>query len=346
MVNTVVFHKKFGRGIITRMEGNGNRFAVQFEEKAILFQCPEAFEQFLTAEDPATQSSMLVKLQQKRTTEKVAMEEEARAKSAMRALAATDKRISSRAGATKLPTHKNIIFKFNYCDGGATKDSIGFNGVCNPQTIRYNIETAHRSWCSYRGCDCMRYLQGYISYAKLCSYMKGGDSVCNESRLLRDWEANMGWDLTTPNGTPRKLPDYVRKNSLCILTTREPDARESDRIVFAVYLVAERYEGDEESAGGVAADPDFRLVLSPDESRKILLWRYHANQKNPSHPRWGSGLTRSMDDHNAAALLSNIVAVKADAKGKAQAKKIYERFCELNSLAVQNPPKASGALSM
>lgn len=41
-----------------------------------------------------------------------------------------------------------IAFKMNYCDGGASSECIGFNGICSTENIFHNIRKAKRRWCS------------------------------------------------------------------------------------------------------------------------------------------------------------------------------------------------------
>ena len=80
--------------------------------------------------------------------------------------------------------------------------------------------------------------------------MSEGGFVCYESAMLRDWRAFAGYVQIGKNkGTPFKLLK-VQPYSLCILTTRDPDSEnESDRYIFAVFLVDETYAGDSREAG-------------------------------------------------------------------------------------------------
>lgn len=334
MVDKKVYHKNYGTGIITRINDEGSIATIDFDGKTYRFPYPDAFEESLTAVNSEDQQRMLEAIESKKN--KAAKEREGK----------SEYQTTKRPPRSKTPAHKNIIFKFNYCDGGASDQSLGFNGVCSEKNIRYNIEKAKRRWCSYDDCPCARYFNGDYTYEDLVWEMDNFGSVCNESGLLRDWEAYMGWDLTTDDGKPRKLPDYVRTNSLCILTTREPEKSESERIVFAVFMVKEHIEGDESQAGGVKAHPDYRIELTPKQARKIFLWDYYSNRNNPLKPRWGTGLTRTMDDDNAVALLADIVKVKRGADDEAQALKLLEHFCELNGYDAENLPEKCGALNL
>ena len=342
MVNQNVYHKIFGTGIVTKINDSTNIITAVFGDKPHDFVYPDAFEKFLTAEDADTQKTILAEIERKKILikqQKSQIPERSVIKTQYRAIT-TKSPVKN-----KFPIYKNIIFKYNYCDGGASTEQIGFNGVCAKDTIRYNIETAKRSWCSHDRCPCAQYLKGEYSYKKLMEeYSERG--ICYEADLLIDWTAQMGWD-NTGAGKPRKLSSWVRQNSLCVLTTREPnDTGECDRIVFAVYLVDEFFEGNENQEGNVKAHPKFRIKLAPDEARKIRLWDYHANDNNPTQPKWGSGLSRKMDNENAAALLADIVKIKRGTKDEGLAKELFEYFCNANNIDVANPPEANGALRM
>ena len=244
-------------------------------------------------------------------------------------------------------SNKNIIFKYNFCDGGSDTNNIGFNGVCSKEkNIEYNIKKRKYAWCEISPCS--QYLSGDYSYEQLEKIMADGDSLCYESVFFRQedgWIAHMGWD-NTGQGKPRMLPSWVRENSLCVMTTRNPNASESNRIVFAVFLASYCYQGneDERIAGYIKAHEKYRIKFTPKEARELLLWKYHANKNNPTNPKWGSGLTRPLSDEGATALLHDIMKIKQGTADAKLAKDFFEHFCELNDFDSKSPPKADGAL--
>jgi hypothetical protein len=332
MVNAKVHHKIFGTGIVEKI--NEGKISVLFNGKSHMFVYPDAFEKHLTADDTKVQKNALADFD----TKKVIMPDKPLLQSPQKP-SENIKRTTA-----KKPTHKNIIIKCNYCDGGATEKQVGYNGVCSDATIRYNVQQAKRPWCSNDRCPCAEYLNGKYSYKELSQFVQGTNYICYESVMLENWKTCMGWNS---NGEkPMKLPEGARTNSLAILTTREPHASEAERIVFAVFLAGNHCEGDDAEEGWVFAHQNYRIKLSLDEARKILLWNYYANRNNPTNPKWGTKLHRMLDDDNAVALLADIAEVKRGTEDESLANELLTHFCALNSFDVRNLPKASGALRL
>ena len=245
-------------------------------------------------------------------------------------------------------SNKNIIFKYNFCDGGADTENIGFNGICSKENIKYNNKLSKQIWCSNPDSPCFQYLNGDYSYEQLEGKILENREwySCYESKFFREhdgWEGHMGWDHTG-QGRPRMLSSWVDKNSLCVMTTRNPNASEPNRIVFAVFLASYCYPGDERIAGYIKAHEKYRIKFTPKEARELLLWKYHANKNNPTNPKWGSGLTRPFSNEGATALLHDIMKIKQSTADAKLAKDFFEHFCELNDFDAKSPPKADGAL--
>lgn len=246
----------------------------------------------------------------------------------------------------KKVARSNIAFKCNYCDGGKSVSRIGFHGVCSDVILRYNIESDQHVWCTDRDCPCRNYLDGHISRAELENMMEGGaglDSVCYESHMLRDWMASAGVVQNGPDrGKPRRLMK-VQKNSLAVLTTRDPNSPEDTRYIFAVFLVDDSYEGDHKDAGYVTTFSSWKIELSPQEARKMKFWTYYANS-NRDVIAFSSGLFRYLSDNQAAQILRDIKEIRATAKDREFAEHFLEYFCKINSISVTDIPAPNGAL--
>lgn len=205
-----------------------------------------------------------------------------------------------------------IAFKMNYCDGGQDNDHIGFYGICSDAIIKYNIETVKRVWCSNDRCPCKKYFDGKISPEELENQWEekgGGDFPCYESALLRDWVAEAG--SNADGETSRKIRG-AEENHLCVLTTVRPNMPESDRIVFALFIIRKVFEGDDENPGFVAAGDtdDWYLEFRPREVHKLKFWDVYQNPNAPQRIQWGSGLFRYFDDATAVKFLERAVEVK------------------------------------
>lgn len=321
-----VFHKKFGTGIIVSKNDNAI-ISVQFDdaEKKFAFEYPDAFEkQWLITDDAELKAQAEQDIQQKKSD-----------------VQKSKKNISSVNHALKMGYKpktgepSNIAFKYNYCDGGETEEYFGFDGICSNKMIQYNIEVKKRAWCSDVSCLCKQYKDGKISKSELENY----DYVCQEGSFFKEWCANAERDIRKDK--PRKILQ-ARKNSLAILTTQKPCDTGEKRFIFAVFLVDEYFEGDDNKSGYVKANPDWRIELKKKEAYQMLFWKYHAN-KNPNSILWGSGVVRYISDDEAVQILRDVVNVIAP-EDKHYAQEFLQYYCEINRINEADVPPPNGAL--
>ena len=212
-----------------------------------------------------------------------------------------------------------IAFKLNYCDGGASSERVGFNGICSNENIFYNIHKAKRSWCSSDRCACKKYLDGRD--------FQPDEFICYESTLLKDWRVEVGEDL---DGTPRKIFDGA-ENHLCVLTTKYPDTAEIERFVFVLFLIKKIFGGNNEHSGCIYAEDYFRLEFRPNEAVQVKFWDVYKNPNAPKKKFWGSGLFRYFDDDIAIKFLERAVEVKRGTPEETFAKEFlnhYKKFAK------------------
>ena len=264
-----VFHKIWGKGTV--IEQTDTLIIVSFSIGEKKFQYPDVFKQFLTLCDSELQEAVVKEIKSAEEAKIEALQQ----LPVVNQTTITQKRKKSRV------ERPNIAFKCNYCDGGKSSDSIGFNGLCSEKIIRYNIDTEKRTWCCSKECPCFNYLCGDLTRDDLEAQLDDGGFVCYESQMLRDWKAMAGVvQHGERKGQPMRLMN-VSTNSLCILTTREPDSTEAERIIFAVFLIDDTYDGDDHDEGFVSTQSKYKISLSEQEAKKMLFWRYHANENKP-----------------------------------------------------------------
>lgn len=243
----------------------------------------------------------------------------------------------------KIPKPKaegNIAFKCNYCDGGRDETQIGYAGVCTKENIKDNINVKKRTWCSDGKCQCAQYMKGIIHYEQI-------QNDCYESRMLIDWKASAGENLTNNNDRAknRKLSKDVN-GGLCVLTTITPNMKEEkERLVFGVFI-SDKFEEGEDGlfSGFVQCTTDYKIKLAPDEAKQILFWNYYHNQTDQGTVGWSSGLFRYIDNYQCAQILRDIVVVKAGTADEEQAKKLLKKYCELKNIDIAIIPENNGAL--
>lgn len=334
IIGKEVSHKTFGAGIIVAKE-NGI-ISVQFSNSVKKFSYPAAFKLFLITPDIEFQLQVQHDLEE--TQQKAEKQ-----RSIPSTTSGASKPLKSKRETTKTE-RSNIAFKCNYCDGGATQQRVGFNGVCSDPVIRYNIEKAHHVWCSEKDCPCRQYLDGIITRKELTSQMTNSGFVCYESAMIRDWRASAGVIQTGVNkGKPMRLLK-VQRNSLAILTTRNINDKDDKRFIFAVFLVDENFEGDVRESGYVTTNSKWKIELTPKEAHKMLFWNYYVCENAPEVVKFGSGLHRYISDNQAVQILRDIVKVKEKQNEKEFAQEFLYHYCTVNGIDIDEVPSPNGAL--
>lgn len=334
-LNKKVIHKLWGEGTVC--EHQHPRFKVRFGEEIKSFSFPQSFAGFLRFADSDDQNALEELLKEKEELDARSRESVARtflAESAQR-------RPASGKSNVKKP---NIAFKCNYCDGGSSKQHIGYMGACSDKMIHYNINVARHSWCSDPNCPCRQYWDGEIDGSDLDRICYDGGFTCYESKMLIEWTAFAGTVLQGENKERPKKIKNVQVDSLAVLTTREPYAPEEARFIFGVFLVDAAGEGNDLEEGYVRSDSKYRIELAPEEAAQIRFWNYHSNENNPEKPSWSQGLYRYFNDIEAVQMLRDIVEVKRSPAEKKFAEEFLQHFCKVKGINLSYIPKPNGAL--
>lgn len=351
MIGRQVKHRTFGVGSIIGYEAG--KITVDFSGIIRLFQFPESFERFLTTDDDVLRGMVADAIKENAKAKEKAEEERLIAKEAeevaAKKAAQSVSRIPFPAPGRSHPVERqarydnvSVAFKCNYCDGGASATCIGFRGKCSDRMIRFNIDQAKHVWCS-TGSVCKGYYDGRIGRAELDAYHEPNSifAACYESSFFDTWSMSAGiYQMGENAGKPMHL-NRIRKGSLAVMTTRKPSDKESDRFVFAVFMVNNAYSGDDQDEGSVTADPIWRIELVPGQAERILFWNYYFNARKPEKIVFGSGLHRYLTDIEAAQILRDIASVKGDDFSAA----FFTHYCEVNGIDANNLTAPSGALT-
>jgi len=335
LINTKVRHQDYGEGTIIRLENS--YIYVNFKQCEMKFQYPNSFDEFLVHENSNIHAIIKKDIEILKKSQIYKKQKPVENKKKNNA----DKR---KIVKIKFYPRTNIAFKCNFCDGGHSNNRVGFNGVCSNGIIRNNIEVEKRVWCNEDDSPCSQYLNGIINRSELDDMCNDGGSVCYESQMLRDWKAFAGVVHTGKRkGKPMKL-NQVQNNSLCILTTRDPNSNESERYIFGAFLVDENNKGDNENAGYVMAKSRYRIELTPKEARKMLFWNYHSNNNQPTVAVWSSGLHRYVKDDEAIQILNDIAKLKQKTKEQELANDFLNYFAQISDINLSIMPEKNGAL--
>jgi len=363
--NEIVIHKTLGEGRVLSLEVT--KILIEFVSGEKKFVFPDAFKAHLKAQNSAINEQIhcLIteiedEIERKRKAEEEKQKEIERIKQKAledekkktekqntdekkKKINEKDEHISTKKS-LKPTKRTNIAFKCNFCDGGKSNKQVGFNGVCSDNLIRNNIVIEKRTWCNSEECPCFDYYNKNMSRKELDSMCAEGGFVCYESQMLRDWKAMAGIVQHGENkGRPMKLMQ-VQTNSLCVLTTRDPQSSEEDRYIFAVFLVDDTYEGDGREEGYVSTKSEFKIKLNLDEAHSLLFWNYHANDNKPNVPLWSSGLHRYFDDAEAVQILRDIAKIKRGSKEEELSEKFLQHFSRINGVDISTIGEPYGAL--
>lgn len=343
--NQIVVHKTFGEGVV--IEQSDRYISISFAEDVKNFVFPDSLGGFLKVKDNSVANEIHDYLESLNNKKQLIEQEKERQIKLEQERSATKKEYSPSKAKTKEKQYPrtNIAFKCNFCDGGKSYDQVGFDGVCSDDIIFNNIKIENRTWCNSDSSACRQYLSGEITRVELDDLCQDDGFVCYESQMLRDWKALAGIIQTGINkGKPMKL-NQVQSNSLCVLTTRNPQSTEKERYIFAVFLVDETYEGDGNEEGYVTTKSEYKIKLDSKEARKFFFWNYHANENQPEVAVWSSGLHRYIEDEQAAQILRDIVEIKKGTKDEHLAKQFFDHFCSINGIDTLCISDPSGALS-
>lgn len=333
IIGQEVLHKTMGMGTVARVE-NGRVF-VQFKDKEVKFEYPTVFKQFLSLVDSKAAASM---------AEEIALAKEKKFAEFTAKLSAPKEVDIKKIKKYNRAQKPNIAFKCAYCNGGIKENGIGFYGVCSDDIIYNNIVVEHKPWCSSEDCPCMQFMGGEITRQELEDIVADGGLVCYESQMFHEWKAMAGvYQNGERKGQPMRLSN-VSANSLCVLTTRLPDTKEEDRVIFAVFLVDETYDGDDLDEGYVTTKSKYKIKLTTEQARKMPFWRYHANENRSEVAAWSSGLHRYITDVEAVQILRDIVKIKTGTKEEALVKEFYDVFCEITKINGERLSMPTGAL--
>lgn len=336
MKNEKVKHKTLGEGIITEVEPNYIYVHFASRDKTIKFQYPMAFDDFLTFEDEKLQSNAK-NVVDEMLEEKRIEEEQARSE---RAAAAAAKASKYKKG-EPIIIRSNVAVKCTFCNGGADDNHIGFAGICSEENIRKNIKDK-RPWCN--NARCKEFFDGNLTYEELEKEYHEV-RICYESDMLKDWVVYSGvHNSGKRKGEPLKFKEG-KANGMAFLTTRFPGAKEADRVIFGAFIIEEYFEGDGVEEGYLAADLDYCIEMDPEESKELKFWMYYFNENSPERKQFGSGLHRYMTDHQTVQALQAICEIKKGKKDEDQAKKVLDRYMELNEIEIENVGQPEGPLA-
>lgn len=307
LLNESVTHKKFGLGTIvdirltTKEDSIDYYIDVEFEKVMRTFILSGIGKYFIIEDEKLSDKiSGLLEEQSKEYRLNMKKEEEEREMNSL----------FNNYNDAYLSEGKSIAFKCAYCDGGASKDCIGFKGICSENRKRINCSgLVPAPFCPYSLCNG----DGRI--------MPSGEPglVCYESRMLIDWKCYAGLDKET--ATPRKI-SCARNNYVAFLATKLPDFDEW--VIFAAFLITRSFEGNDKYEGFVECNnEDYRVELTPEEAKSVKYWDFYKNKDGSQ--QW-TGLFRYFENDLTLKVLNHMLKVIKETSKKEKVNNIIREF--------------------
>lgn len=221
-------------------------------------------------------------------------------------------------------SEQHIAFKCNYNNGGEGF-RVGFAGTCSDEVLKTHIVNGSKGlWCRNGKCECRRYFN---------KGLKGPRPIdpCYESGLFETWRFGGG-----------SIPiRRTQAGKIAILTTRFPNARESERKVVGLFRISKlSVEGDGHMA---YAASKYQVRLPVEEARSLDFWSYYGNGAKPD---WRRGLFRYLDDRQVFRLLRDLGQIVQDQSAKQVIDSLLaEDFSHFLHLPIASNPKTTAAIS-
>jgi len=128
------------------------------------------------------------------------------------------------------------------------------------------------------------------------------------------------------------------------LTTKLPRSAEKERLIFAVFLVEEKYKSNSKANAYVGANPKYRIQLSLEEAKELKFWDYYFNPNKVEKIVFGSGLHKYLTDIQAAQVIKKICEIKKGTLEEELSEEFLEHYCKVKNLDINNITMPNGPL--
>ena len=127
-------------------------------------------------------------------------------------------------------------------------------------------------------------------------------------------------------GKPR-IPDRVKPNSVCLVTSCPKGKSEQARMVVGAFMVEEDFFGEDAHNGIIKLHPQYRLFVPTN--KQFLFWE---NIGQDAPVRWGSIAFKYYSGDQMNEMLFRMLDLYGDDTQNERAKEFYNYFCEMNGL--------------
>ena len=331
-IGSAVINKRGEEGVIVAVD---DYIKVNFGERTAKYALDAFLQGILVFVDQENQKEVAVAIEQKRIQDREREEQERIQKEKADLLRQREKN-----------PNDNMVFRSQICDGGTEDCSNWFKGPCSCSLRKYHIHDPHQTFCN-RGSVCKRCSEGALPESAIEEAYRG-EGLCYESKILLDHVIKAGWDIDKVTGkmiAPRSW--RLKDDHLAILMTVEPGKKQSEAIIYSVFLTSETTQADALNEGSTKAAPGCFIDLTIQEARQMQLWKYMPAVEGKDPTKWGSGLFRYVSDGVAARILADIVEIvkkRNDPDQTAHAEAFLQKFLSSFGSDVDHIPPRNGAI--
>jgi hypothetical protein len=185
----------------------------------------------------------------------------------------------------------NIAFKVIYNDSD-------WKNACSKDVANYNFK--HRTWCKIQSTDFNNCQNS--KWKDLIS--KNIDYPCADSVALRNFSFYPGHYHGPKHNNEAKRCLGAKMNKIAIFTSKEPNANEMDRFIFAIGQIDEIITLKDAEFETINCDKTTGLYFLKNNKPKF--WKYY---KNPNTDRiaWNTGLFRYVEDGIVRNILEDLL---------------------------------------
>ena len=147
---------------------------------------------------------------------------------------------------------------------------------------------------------------------------------------LPQWTLSAGQEQK--NGKLRRLMQ-IQPGKLCMMTKVDPEDKEVDRYIYAVFMISEKAAQMGKLQGLVVAEDSLKLQLTPERAKELRFWKYYSTKSG--RPAWGSGAFRYVDDGTTLTLLQDIEKLMTNTEMQNTAVQLLESYRQHNPAIVK-----------
>lgn len=145
------------------------------------------------------------------------------------------------------------------------------------------------------------------------------------------WSVSVGTYLSGAARGEVRIPDRLKPNSMCLLTSLPAGRPERERRIIGAFMVQEDFFGSCCPDGIIHAHPNFRLQLPED--RQPLFWDYFPDT---AHPSWGRVALKYFSNQTGEKMLQDIICRAETPEEADAAHPFYDYYCRINRLAARS----------